>query len=98
MVGVTDHTKHVIVDQSGQLKWLQSNLKHAEAAVKVAEGVRATIEKALEEANASTTIVEVRLGVLVVENDTAVQALSQEKINEVKRGAFFGLRERMKGW
>ena len=38
-------------------------------------------EKALEEANARMAITEVRLRVLVVEKDAAIQVLSQEKIS-----------------
>ena len=47
MVGATDHARHVIVNQSGQVKGLQGSLKNVEVAVRATKGAKASAEKAL---------------------------------------------------
>ena len=85
MVSATDHAKYVIANQSGQVKGLSVEV--------IVWATRASVEKALDEANAYVAIAEAKIGVLFVENEAMERALSQEKINRAMLSSFYLKRE-----
>ena len=76
MVRTTNHVKHIIVDQSSQVKRLQIFQKNAKAV----EGTKVATKKALDEANTRIATMEAKLSILSAKKNAANQALAQKKV------------------
>ena len=92
VVGAIAHMKHVTTDQVNQVKRLQISLKDVKATAKAAEKVKASIEKALAEANARAVAVDGKLDIFFIEKDMIDRSLTLEKID--RANAEFALPKR----
>ena len=81
VVRAIDHVNHVIADQFGQVKRMQTSLKGIKSVARVVDWARALAEKAFEEANTYATAKD-KLGTLSAEKDLVDQALALEKIGQ----------------
>ena len=91
MVGATDHVKHVTVDQSSQVKKLQTSLKKVEVVVWVVMEAKPSIERSFNK----TVIVRDEAATRAIAVDAKVRVLSAEKMVQANTELCLGGREKV---